>query len=115
MMAASSGATIYGFNVEVAISVKKLAAREGVVIRAYKVIYELIDDIKDNMSELLAPEVIENEAGRLLVRGVFMIGRNQVICGGEVTKGKISPGLIAKISRDKVEIAEAELTKVQKQ
>ena len=115
MMAASSGATIYGFSVELPISIKKLAAREGVRIRTYKVIYELIDDVKDNMSELLAPEIVENEAGRLLVKGVFMIGRNQVICGGEITKGKITPGLVAKVTRDKEEIAEAELTKVQKQ
>lgn len=115
MMAASSGATIYGFNVELPVSVKKLAAREGVRIRVYKVIYELIDDVKDNMSELLAPEVVENEAGRLLVKGVFLTTRNQIICGGEVTKGKISPGLIAKISRDKEVIGEAEITKVQRE
>ncbi len=115
MMAASSGATIYGFSVDLPIGVKKLAAREGVTIRVYKVIYELIDDVKENMSHLLAPEIIEDEAGRLLVKGVFMISRNQVICGGEVTKGKIAPGLIAKISRDKEVIAEAELVKVQRE
>ena len=115
MMAASSGATIYGFNVDLPVSIKKLAAREGVRIRAYKVIYELIDDVKDNMSELLAPEVVENDMGRLLVKGVFMISRNQVICGGEITKGKVSNGLVAKIMRDKEVLAEAEVTKVQKQ
>lgn len=115
MMAASSGAVIYGFSVELPIGVKKLAAREGVDIRVYKVIYELIDDIKQNMSDLLAPEVVDTEMGRLIVKGVFMTTRDQIICGGEVTKGKITPGLVAKIMRDKQEIAEAELTKVQRQ
>lgn len=115
MMAASSGATIYGFNVDLPINIKKLAAREGVRVRSYKVIYELIDDVKENMSELLAPEVVEEEIGRLIVRGVFMIGRNAAICGGEVTKGKVRSGLVAKIMRDKQEIAEAEVSKVQKQ
>ncbi len=115
MMAASSGATIYGFNVDLPISVKKLASREGVMIRVYKVIYELIDDVKDNMSELLAPEIVETDIGRLLVKGVFMTTRDSVICGGEVTKGKISAGLVAKITRDKEVIAEAQLTKVQRQ
>lgn len=113
--AASSEATIYGFNVDLPIGVKKLAAREGVRIRIYKVIYELLDDIKENMSELLAPEVVETEAGRLLVKGVFLTKRDQIICGGEVTKGKISPGLIAKVTRDKEVIGEAVITKVQRQ
>ena len=114
-MAASSKAVIYGFNVDVPIGVKKLAAREGVQIRVFTVIYELIDDVKEHMSELLAPEVIETEVGRLVVRGVFMTKRDQVICGGEVTKGKILPGLTVKITREKEKIAEAEVEKVQKQ
>ena len=115
MMAASSKATIYGFNVDLSIGVKKLAAREGVTIRVYKVIYELLDDIKENMSELLAPEVVETEVGRLLIKGVFLTKRDQIICGGQVTKGKISVGLTAKISRDKEEIGEATITKLQRE
>jgi translation initiation factor IF-2 len=115
MMAASTGAVIYGFSVDLPTGVRKLASREQVTIRVFNVIYELIDDVKENMSSLLAPEIVENEAGRLIVRGVFMIKRDQVICGGEVTKGKIVPGLIAKITRDKEVIAEAEVSKVQRQ
>ena len=115
MMAASSGATIYGFNVEVSTSVRKLAAREGVLIRAYKVIYELIDDVKDQLSELLAPEIVETEAGRLVVRGVFLTRKDLIICGGEVTKGKLRPGLVAKVTRDKEELFEGELLKIQRE
>ncbi len=114
-MAASSHAVIYGFNVDVPIGVKKLAAREGVQVRVFRVIYELLDDIKENMSELLAPEVIETEVGRLIVKGVFLAKRDSIICGGEVTKGKIASGQTARISRGGEELAEAEIVKVQKQ
>ena len=114
MMAASCGATIYGFSIDMPIGVKKLASREGVPIRIYNVIYELLDDIKEKMSELLAPEVVETEVAKLVIKGVILTNRNQVICCGEVTKGKIVTGLTAVITRDKKPISEAVVTKVQR-
>ena len=94
-MAASSDAIIYGFHVTMPQNVKQLAARVKVRVRLYKVIYELIDDARNEMSGLLAPEEIVTEKGRLLVRGVFKTSKTELICGGEVTKGQlVIPGFV---------------------
>jgi translation initiation factor IF-2 len=108
-LAHSSDAIIYGFNVDMPSNVKQTANRDKVRVRLYKVIYELIDDAKQEMSELLAPEVIETEKGRLVVKGVFKTTKTEVICGGEVTKGTlVSPGF-AKVVRDNEQIAEVQI------
>ena len=109
-MAQSSSAVIYGFHVNIAANVRALAARQNVNARLYKVIYELLDDIKGDLSALLAPEVIETELGRLVVKGVFKITKTEVICGGEVTKGKLQVPSRARVSRDGKALAEVEIT-----
>lgn len=114
-MAADSDAVIYGFSVDVPANVKRLASREGVSIRVYKVIYELIDDVKENLSKLLAPEVVETEVGRLVIRGVFRTTKNTIICGGEVTKGKAVPGVTVRIERGGEELGEATVESVQRE
>ena len=113
-MASTSGAIIYGFNVDVPVAVKRQAAREKIDLKVFKVIYELIDDVKQEMEDRLEPEVIETEVGRLLIRGVFRTTQKQIICGGEVTKGKAKPNVIANIYRDDELIGEAEVESVQR-
>ena len=88
-MAATSSAIIYGFDVPIAAGIKQLASRDKVTVRLYRVIYELIDDTKTEMSALLKPEEILTNVGRLLVRGVFKTTKTESILGGEVTKGKL--------------------------
>lgn len=114
-MAATSNAIIYGFNVEVPVAVKQLANREKVTLRVFKVIYELIDDVKQEMEANLSPEIVETEVGRLLVKGVFRTTQKQIICGGEVTKGKAKPNTIVKIFREDELIGEADVESVQRQ
>ena len=114
-MAATSNAIIYGFNVEVPVEVKRQANRDDITLRVFNVIYELIDDVKLEMEDRLAPEIVETEVGRVIIKGVFRTTQKQVICGGEVTKGKAKPGVLAKIYRDDEEIAEAQVEKVQRQ
>lgn len=109
-MAHSSDAVIYGFNVGMPQNVKQIASRDKVSTRLYTIIYELIDDVKQEMSERLAPEVVETETGRLIVKGVFKTTKTEVICGGEVTKGKLVVPGFAKVIRDKEELAEVEIT-----
>lgn len=104
-MAESSGAIIYGFHVAMPQNVKQLAARDKVRVRLYKVIYELIDDAKTEMSGLLAPEEVITEQGRLIVRGVFKTTKTELICGGEVTKGQLVIPSYANIYRDDVQLA----------
>jgi translation initiation factor IF-2 len=108
-MAKSAGAIIYGFNTSVANNIKRLASRDKVSIRLYNVIYELIDDVKAELSALLSPEVIEREIGTLEVKGVFKTTRTEVICGGEVTSGKLVAPAQVRIHHGKEVIGEAKL------
>lgn len=109
-LAHTSGAIIYGFHVDLPTSSRQQASRDKVQVRLYKVIYELIDDVKLELEQLLSPEIIENELGRLVVKGIFKTTKTEIICGGEVTKGKLKFPALVRIFRDKEEIGEAELT-----
>lgn len=114
-LAADEKTIIYGFNVELSPAVKRLAARDKVNVRLYKIIYELLDDARESMEMLLAPEVVETEIGALKVKGVFKTAKNEVIAGGEVTKGRVQAGLLVRAKRGEEIIAEAEVEKVQRQ
>lgn len=98
-LASTSGAVIYGFNIEIPTNIKQLANRDKVSIRLFKVIYELIDDAKQELVKLLPDEIIRTDLGRLLVKGVFKIAKTEVICGGEVTKGKLAIPALATVYR----------------
>lgn len=114
-LAASSGAIIYGFNVQLPPAVKRTAMRDHVSIRNFRVIYELLDDVREVMTSMLAPEVVETEIGELKVLGVFRTTKDSVIAGGEVLRGKVTPSLFARVVRSKERIAEAEVHHVQRQ
>ncbi len=113
-LATTSQAIIYGFNTTVASNIKQLAARDRVSLRLFKVIYELIDDVKVALSELLSPEVVENELGRLVVKGVFKTTKTEIICGGEVTKGKLTVPALARVVRGDAVLGEAEVTNLKR-
>jgi len=104
--AATSGAIIYGFHVSLPTHVKQLAGRDKVPIRIYTVIYELIDDVKAELEKLLSPEIVEEELGTLNVKGIFKITRTEVICGGEVTKGRLAVPSLARVYRNKELVAD---------
>ncbi len=114
-MASTSGAIIYGFSIDLPVAVKQLAIKENVEIKIFDVIYELIDDAKLRLEEMLEPEIVETEIGKLIVKGVFRTIKTEIICGGEVTKGKVIPGIIAKMYRDGEELAEAKVISVKRQ
>lgn len=110
-LAHTTGAVIYGFNVSLPPNVRQLASRDKVSIRMYNVIYELIDDAKEGLSALLSDEVVETETGRLIIRGIFKTTKTEVICGGEVTKGKVVAPAFVHIMRDNDTVAsEVEVT-----
>jgi translation initiation factor IF-2 len=110
----SSGAIIYGFNVMIPPNVKRLASRDKVSIRLYNVIYELIDDVKNGLSELLAPEVTETQLGRLVVKAIFKTTKTEIICGGEVTKGKLTMPAFVRVMRGNDALAEVEITNLKR-
>lgn len=109
-LAATTAAIIYGFNVQAPASIKQLASRDRVPIRLFNIIYELIDDAKAELTKLLPPEIIRTDLGRLIVRGIFKITKTDVICGGEVTKGKLAAPALATVKRADEVIAEVEIT-----
>jgi len=113
---ANDGKTvIYGFNVELPPAVKRLATRERAEVRLYKVIYELLDDAKQSMTNLLAPEVVETQLGVLEVKGVFRTLKELVIAGGLVKSGKIKSNVLVRAKRGDEVLGEAEVTSVQRE
>lgn len=114
-MAAGDNTVIYGFNVSVPINISKMAARDGVAIRTYKVIYELLDDAKNEMEKLLDAEIIEEDKGEMKVLGVFRTEKTGIIAGGEMLTGDVKPGFLVRIIHGKTFVAEAEVTSVQKE
>jgi len=109
-LAHSAGAIIYGFNTSAANNIRRLAARDQVPIRLYNIIYELIDDVKSELSKLLPDEIVEKEMGELEVKGVFKTSKNDVIAGGEVLSGTLKVPAFARVMRGKEQIGDAELT-----
>jgi translation initiation factor IF-2 len=89
--------------------------RDKVQVRLYKVIYELLDDARTSMEAMLAPEVVETQIGMLTIKGVFRTLKDEVIAGGEVTKGKAVANVLARVRRGDEVLAEVEVTKVQRQ
>lgn len=114
-LAGDSNTVIYGFNVQLPPAVKQLASRERVEVRIYSIIYELLDDAKKSMEVLLAPEVVETEVGILEVKGVFRTMKEEIIAGGQVVSGKVTPGLLVRMKRGDELLGEAEVTNLQRE
>ena len=114
-MAEGGETVIYGFNVSVPTNIAKMAARDGVNIRTYRIIYELLDDAKGEMEKLLPAEVVETETGEMKIKGVFRTEKTAIIAGGEVIKGEVRPQYLARVYRGKDEIGEVEVESVQRE
>ena len=113
-MAHSSSAVVYGFNVTMQSNVKQLASRQKTIVRLFDVIYELIDDVRKDLTALLKPQVVETELGRLIVRAIFNTTKSEVICGGEVTKGKLTLPAQATVMRGDDKLAEVEVVNLKR-
>ncbi|MBI3439168.1 MAG: translation initiation factor IF-2, partial [Proteobacteria bacterium] len=105
-LAKTSGASVIGFNVRASKEARDLAEREGVEIRYYSIIYNLIDDIKGVMSGMLAPINRETFLGNAEVLEVFNISKVGKVAGCRVTEGVVRKGAKVRILRDNVVIQE---------
>lgn len=112
--ATASGAIIVGFHVSIAAAVNQLAKRADVEFRLYKIIYELLDDIRSWLLSLLPPEIVETEMARLKVLGVFGARKKVQTVGGQVVSGKITPDLKVAIMRGKERVGEGKLQSLQR-
>lgn len=116
-LAMSGNTVVYGFNVELPPNVKRLAQRDRVEVRIFKVIYELIDDVKTSMSNLLSPKIVDETVAELDVKGVFKTTKDEVIAGGEILSGKVvlADKPLVRFIRKKEILGEGELINIQKQ
>lgn len=89
MMAAASGGMVLGFNVDVSTHVEKAAAKLGVQVRLYDVIYKLLEETEALLQGLIEPEEEERILGHLDVRGVFFMKKSEQIIGGKVLDGTL--------------------------
>ena len=113
LAAGDENTVIYGFNVDVPNMIAKMAERDGVKLRTFKVIYELLDDAKAEMESMLGVDVIETEVGELDVKGVFKTSKNEIITGGEVVSGDVKPGYLGRVYRKKELLGAVEVTNTQ--
>ena len=104
MLASASGALILGLTVKEDSNALAAAEKEGVTIKKYDIIYQILEDIEKTMLSLLEPEVKQVELGKAEVRQVFTIGKTTKIAGCYVTEGKIVRSKDAVLIRDGVEI-----------
>ena len=106
MLAKGANSPIIGFNVRASSQARQLAEREGVEIRYYAVIYDLIDDIKGVLSGMLAPEQRETFLGNARVLQVFDITKVGKVAGCRVTEGVVKRGARVRIVRDNIVVLE---------
>lgn len=107
-LAMATGAPVIGFNVRASRAATEQANQEGVEIRYYSIIYDLIDDIKAVMSGMLAPDVKETIIGTAEVLDIFNAGKGKA-AGCLVTSGVVRQGAKARLLRDDVVVYEGDL------
>jgi len=113
-LAQTAGAVIIGFNVRANAQARAAAEREGVEIRYYNIIYDLVDDVKAAMSGLLAPTVREVFLGNAEVLEVFNISKVGKVAGCRVTEGKVERGAKVRVIRDNVVVHEGTLASLKR-
>jgi len=101
-LAAASRAPIIGFNVRANAKAREIATRDGVALKYYDVIYDLLDEIRAAMAGQLGPEYFETVVGRAEVREVFSAGKHGKAAGLLVTEGYIKKDLRARLTREDV-------------
>jgi translation initiation factor IF-2 len=112
-MAQSSGAILFGFNVETTPVAKRMAETSKVEIKNYKIIYELVTDIKNRLTEMLPPTIERTNFGKMSVLALFKTGKKDMIVGGKVISGKIAKNCLIEVMRDDNIIGKGKLINLQ--
>lgn len=100
LLATTAKGIIIGFNVRPDSGAQNMAKRNGIEVRTYSIVYELIDDMKKAMTGLLTPDVVEKVMGRSEVRNTFSVPKIGTIAGCFVTEGKIMRSNMARLIRE---------------
>jgi translation initiation factor IF-2 len=114
-IASTASATIFGFGVDVTPVAKRLAEDSGVNIKIYKIIYELVEEVKKMMGDLLPVEIIRTDLGKLQVLAIFKTGKRDMIVGGRVIDGKMAKGALIEVKRGEEIIGQGKIQNSAKQ
>lgn len=114
MLASASNAIILGFSVKEDSNALISAQKEGVKIKKYDIIYQVLEDIEKTMLSLLSPEIEELELGKAEVRAVFTIGKTTKIAGCYVLEGKIVRSKTARLVRNQEVIFKGEIDQLKR-
>jgi translation initiation factor IF-2 len=114
MLAAASDAVILAFNVRPVGDARSVAEREGVEIRHYAVIYRAIEELRDAMQGMLAPEEVEETLGSVEVRQLFRASRVGTIAGCHVLDGKVTRGSKVRLVRDGTVVYDGEIASLRR-
>ena len=113
-LAEASGAAIIGFNVRAHKEAREAAERAGIEIRYYNIIYDLVDDVKQAMSGLLAPTLRETMLGNAQILEIFKVSKVGNVAGCRVTDGTVERGANVRLIRDNVVIHEGKLSQLKR-
>ena len=113
-LAAASQGVVFGFQVRPDSNTQKLAERLGVSIKLYRIIYEMLDQVREQLTGLVAKEVHEKVIGRAEVRGVFTIPKIGAIAGSYVLDGKIVRGCRLRLLRDSRVVYEGKISSLRR-
>jgi translation initiation factor IF-2 len=112
-LAQTSGAVVYGFSVDATPVAKRMADGSKVEIKNYKIIYELVEDIKVRLVAMLDPITERVDFGKLKVLALFKTGKKDMIVGGKVTAGKVVANSLVEVSRNDQVIGRGKLANLQ--
>jgi len=112
-LAQNSKAIVFGFNSQPTTVAKRLAEMNKVEIKTYRVIYELIEEIKKGLSDMLGEDIVRTDLGKLKVLAVFKTGKRDMIVGGKVTTGKMVNGEWIEVQRDEKILGRGKLLNLQ--
>ncbi|HWV43865.1 translation initiation factor IF-2 [Pseudorhodoplanes sp.] len=113
-LAESIGAAVIGFNVRAHKEAREAAERDGIEIRYYNIIYNLVDDVKAAMSGLLTPERRETMLGNARIQEVFNVSKVGKVAGCIVTDGTVERGANVRLIRDNVVVHEGKLSQLKR-
>ena len=106
---------VVGFHVPASSSLRQMAERDGIVVESFDIIYELVEEVKRKMSDLLDPEINRISLGRLKVLALFKKDPKNQVVGGKVISGKIKRGALIEVTRNSNVITKGKLGQLQQQ
>ncbi|HLN19140.1 MAG TPA: translation initiation factor IF-2 [Patescibacteria group bacterium] len=112
-LAASTNSLIYGFGVDITPVAKRMAENSNVEVKIFSIIYQLIEDIKNRLIDMLPPEIVRTDYGKMKILALFKTGKKDMIVGGRVTTGKFVNGCNLEIIRNDEVIGHGKLENLQ--